>query len=161
MTTEAEAATPPVITLETLDIQQILALLPHRYPFLMVDRIIEIDADRSAIGIKNVTVNEPHFLGHFPTRPVMPGVLILEAMAQTAGAICLHFVGRTAPGAVYLTSIDAAKFRRPVVPGDQVRIHVSKLRQKMNLWKFRAEAKVDGLVVAEAEVSAVMSEAAV
>lgn len=162
MTTEPEeAAMPATVTLETLDIMQIQALLPHRYPFLMIDRIIEIDADRSAIGIKNVTANEPHFLGHFPTRPVFPGVLILEAMAQTAGAICLHFVGRTAPGAVYLTSIDVAKFRRPVQPGDQVRIHVLKLRKKMNLWKFRAEAKVDGLIVAEAEVSAVMSEAAV
>jgi 3-hydroxyacyl-[acyl-carrier-protein] dehydratase len=161
MTTEPEAATPATTTLETLDIQQILALLPHRYPFLMVDRIIEIDGDRSAIGIKNVTVNEPHFQGHFPTKPVMPGVLILEAMAQTAGAICLTFVGRRGQGAVYLTSIDGAKFRRPVVPGDQVRIHVQKLRQKMNLWKFSAQAKVDGVVVAEAEVSAVMGDGAV
>lgn len=155
MTTELE--TPP--TLQTLDVQRIMMLLPHRYPFLMVDKIVEVDGDRSAVGIKNVTYNEPQFTGHFPGRPVFPGVLILEAMAQTAGAICLHNAGRTNPSAVYLTSIDAAKFRRPVVPGDTIRIHVTKLRQKMNLWKFRAEAKVDGVIVAEAEVSAVMAEA--
>lgn len=146
-------------TLAAVDIQRILDYLPHRYPFLMVDRIVEIDGDNSAIGIKNVTVNEPHFQGHFPTRPVMPGVLILEAMAQTAGAICIAAAnGVRPPGVVYLTSIDAAKFRRPVVPGDTLRIHVAKMRQRMNLWKFRAEAQVDGLVVAEAVVSAVMSE---
>lgn len=146
-------------TLGAIDVQRVLALLPHRYPFLMVDRIEEIDGDNSAIGIKNVTVNEPHFQGHFPSRPVMPGVLILEAMAQTAGAICIEAAdGARPPGVVYLTSIDSAKFRRPVVPGDTLRIRVTKIRQRMNLWKFRASAEVDGLVVAEAEVSAVMSE---
>ncbi len=148
-----------VRTLTSLDIQRVLELLPHRYPFLMVDRIVEVDGDNSAIGIKNVTVNEPHFQGHFPGRPVMPGVLILEAMAQTAGAICIAAAeGQRAPGVVYLTSIDGAKFRRPVVPGDVLRIRVTKLRQRMNLWKFQAEATVDGAVVAEAMVSAVMSE---
>jgi 3-hydroxyacyl-[acyl-carrier-protein] dehydratase len=146
-------------SLDTLDIERVLALLPHRYPFLMVDRIVEIDGDNSAVGIKNVTVNEPHFQGHFPGRPVMPGVLILEAMAQTAGAVCIAASEmQPVPGVVYLTSIDAAKFRRPVVPGDVLRIKVEKLRQRMNLWKFRAEAEVDGLVVAEAVISAVMSE---
>lgn len=145
--------------LQALDIQHVLALLPHRYPFLLIDRIVEIDRDNSAVGIKNVTFNEPHFQGHFPGRPVMPGVLILEAMAQTAGAICIHAANTDkVPGVVYLTSIDGAKFRRPVVPGDTLRIQVTKLRQRMNLWRFRAEASVEGLVVAEAEISAVMSE---
>jgi 3-hydroxyacyl-[acyl-carrier-protein] dehydratase len=149
----------PIQTLEPVDIQRVLDLLPHRYPFLMIDRIVDIDGDNSAVGIKNVTVNEPHFQGHFPGRPVMPGVLILEAMAQTAGAICIAASdAERPPGVVYLTSIDGAKFRRPVIPGDVLRIHVFKLRQRMNLWKFRAEAEVDGLAVAEAVVSAVMSE---
>ncbi len=146
--------------LDTLDILRVLDLLPHRYPFLMVDRIVDIDADNSAVGIKNVTFNEPHFQGHFPSRPVMPGVLILEAMAQVAGAICIaNAEGQHAPGVVYLTSIDGAKFRRPVVPGDTLRIRVEKVRQRLNLWKFRAEGEVDGAIVAEATVSAVMSEA--
>jgi 3-hydroxyacyl-[acyl-carrier-protein] dehydratase len=125
----------------------------------MIDRIVDIDGDNSAVGIKNVTVNEPHFQGHFPERPVMPGVLILEAMAQTAGAVCIVAAGsRPTPSVVYLTSVDQAKFRRPVVPGDTLRIHVEKMRQRMNLWKFRAEAEVDGSIVAEAVISAVMSE---
>ncbi|MHA1560189.1 MAG: 3-hydroxyacyl-ACP dehydratase FabZ [Alphaproteobacteria bacterium] len=146
-------------TLEILDIQRVLAMLPHRYPFLMVDRIVDIDGDQSAVGIKNVTFNEPHFQGHFPGRPVMPGVLILEAMAQVAGAICIAATeGQVAPGVVYLTSIDGAKFRRPVVPGDTLRIRVEQVRQRMNLWKFRSEAEVDGVVVASAMISAVMSE---
>ena len=148
-------------TLDSVDIQRVLALLPHRYPFLMIDRIVEIDGDNSAVGIKNVTVNEPHFQGHFPGRPVMPGVLILEAMAQIAGAICIEAAesaGDRPPGVVYLTSVDGAKFRRPVVPGDTLRIRVTKLRQRLNLWKFRAEAEVEGVVVAEAKVSAIISE---
>ena len=146
-------------SLNIVDIERVLRLLPHRYPFLMIDRIVEIDGDNSAVGIKNVTINEPHFQGHFPGRPVMPGVLILESMAQTAGAICIAAADlEPSPAVVYLTSIDAAKFRRPVVPGDTLRIRVDKLRQRMNLWKFRAEAEVDGVVVAEAVVSAVMSE---
>ena len=150
-----------VKSLSTIDIQRLLTLLPHRYPFLMVDRIVDIDGDNSAVGIKNVSVNEPHFLGHFPGRPVMPGVLILEAMAQTAGAICIAAAGATtahAPYVVYLTSVDGAKFRKPVVPGDQLLIKVKKLRQRLNLWKFGAEALVDGNIVAEAEISAVMSD---
>ncbi|MCW5696626.1 MAG: 3-hydroxyacyl-ACP dehydratase FabZ [Bauldia sp.] len=148
----------PTATLDTMDIQRLLSHLPHRYPFLMVDRIVEIDADNSAVGIKNVTVNEPHFLGHFPGRPVMPGVLIIEAMAQTAGAICIAATGGGAPSVVYFTSIDAARFRKPVVPGDILHIHVRKLKQKRALWKFYAAAKVDGVVVAEAEVGAVMAD---
>lgn len=144
-------------SLETIDIARLLELLPHRYPFLMVDRIIEVDGDRSAVGIKNVTFNEPHFLGHFPARPVMPGVLIIEAMAQTAGAICINFTGDDRPSLVYFMTVDGAKFRRPVVPGDRLEIHVSKLKQRKNIWRFACVATVDGARVAEAEISAMMS----
>ncbi|MCT7375638.1 3-hydroxyacyl-ACP dehydratase FabZ [Chelativorans salis] len=145
------------ITLESLDIQNLLRLLPHRYPFLLVDRIIDVDADNSAIGIKNVTVNEPHFMGHFPGQPVMPGVLIIEAMAQTAGAICIHNASDSQPSVVYFMTIDNAKFRKPVVPGDRLEIHVNKLKQRGNIWKFSCEAMVDGGKVAEAVISALMS----
>lgn len=144
-------------TLEVLDILQLFELLPHRYPFLLVDRIIEVDGDRSAIGIKNVTFNEPHFQGHFPGHPVMPGVLIVEAMAQTAGAICIRSAGDSKPSLVYFMTIDNAKFRRPVVPGDRLEIHVRKLKQRGNIWRFGCEALVEGAKVAEAEISAMMS----
>ncbi len=144
-------------TLETLDILQIMQALPHRYPFLLVDRIVDIDEDRSAVGIKNVTVNEPHFQGHFPTRPVMPGVLIIEAMAQTAGAICIRSAGEDRPSLVYFMTVDNAKFRRPVVPGDRLEIHVRKLKQRGNIWRFACEAIVEGAKAAEAEISAMMS----
>ncbi len=143
--------------LSAVDIQGLLALLPHRYPFLLVDRIIEVDGDNSAIGIKNVTMNEPHFMGHFPGQPVMPGVLIVEAMAQTAGAICIRNTGLDKPNLVYFMTIDGAKFRRPVVPGDQLMIHVRKIKQRGNIWRFACEAMVDGSKVAEAEISAMMS----
>jgi 3-hydroxyacyl-[acyl-carrier-protein] dehydratase len=142
------------------DIQRILAALPHRYPFLMVDRIIEIRGDQSAIGIKNVTANEPQFLGHFPGNPVFPGVLLIEGMAQTAGAICIlskNIVGR--PQVVYFMTIDKAKFRKPVVPGDTIEYHVTKLNQRRTMWWFRAEAKVAGQLVAEAEVGAMTADA--
>ena len=142
--------------LATADIIEMLKLLPHRYPLLLVDKIIEIDGDDSAIGIKNVTVNEPHFLGHFPGQPVMPGVLIVEAMAQTAGAICIRKALSEGPSLVYLMTIDNAKFRKPVVPGDQLRIHVKKAKRRGNLLKFACEAMVDGALVAEAEVAAMM-----
>jgi 3-hydroxyacyl-[acyl-carrier-protein] dehydratase len=143
--------------LETVDIMQLMRLLPHRYPFLLVDRIIDIDADNSAVGIKNVTVNEPHFQGHFPEQPVMPGVLIVEAMAQTAGAICVKSMGTDKPSLVYFMTIDNAKFRRPVVPGDRLEIHVKKLKKRGNIWRFACEALVDGAKAAEAEISAMMS----
>ncbi len=144
-------------TLDTADILQVMDRLPHRYPFLLVDKIVEIDGDRSAIGIKNVTVNEPHFQGHFPGQPVMPGVLIVEAMAQTAGYICIANAGDESPSLVYFLTIDGAKFRRPVVPGDQIHIHVTKLKQRGSIWKFGCEARVDGAKVAEATISAMMS----
>jgi 3-hydroxyacyl-[acyl-carrier-protein] dehydratase len=143
--------------LETVDIMQLMKLLPHRYPFLLVDRVIEIDADNSAIGIKNVTVNEPHFQGHFPEQPVMPGVLIIEAMAQTAGAICVKNSSTDKPSLVYFMTIDNAKFRRPVVPGDRLEIHVKKLKKRGSIWRFACEALVDGAKAAEAEISAMMS----
>jgi 3-hydroxyacyl-[acyl-carrier-protein] dehydratase len=144
--------------LSTLDVQKILTLLPHRYPFLLVDRIVEIDGDDSAIGIKNVTFNEPHFTGHFPGMPVMPGVLIIEAMAQTAGAICVNNMQdvNRAP-VVYFMTIDGAKFRKPVVPGDRLEIHVRKMKQRGGIFRFACEAKVGGAKVAEAEVSAMVS----
>jgi 3-hydroxyacyl-[acyl-carrier-protein] dehydratase len=147
----------PANTLEKLDILEIMRLLPHRYPFLLVDRIIDIDADNSAIGIKNVTMNEPHFTGHFPTQPVMPGVLIIEAMAQTAGAICMKHSAGDTPSLVYFMTIDNAKFRKPVVPGDQLHLHVQKLKKRGSIWRFACEAKVAGALVAEAEISAMMS----
>lgn len=144
-------------TLESLDILKIMRLLPHRYPFLLIDRVIEINGDNSAIGIKNVTINEPHFQGHFPEQPVMPGVLIIEAMAQTAGAICIRSTGEDKPSLVYFMTVDGAKFRKPVVPGDRLEIHVKKLKQRGNIWRFACEGIVDGNKVAEAEISAMMS----
>lgn len=144
-------------TLEAVDILGLMKLLPHRYPFLLVDRIIEIDEDNSAIGIKNVTINEPHFQGHFPEQPVMPGVLIIEAMAQTAGAICIKSQNTDKPSLVYFMTIDNAKFRRPVVPGDRLHIRVKKLKKRGNIWRFACEAMVDGAKAAEAEISAMMS----
>jgi 3-hydroxyacyl-[acyl-carrier-protein] dehydratase len=148
---------PSSATLDTADIARVLKLLPHRYPFLMIDRIVEIDGDDSAVGIKNVTINEPCFQGHFPGFPVMPGVLLIEGMAQTAGAICVAAMGETyQPRIVYFMSIDRAKFRRPVVPGDRVEFHVRKIRNRGPVWRFAGEAKVDGNVVAEAEISAMI-----
>jgi 3-hydroxyacyl-[acyl-carrier-protein] dehydratase len=147
-------------TLDAVDIMELMKLLPHRYPFLMIDKIIEIDGDNSAIGIKNVTINEPQFTGHFPARPIFPGVLLIEAMAQTAGAICVHSQGSDSrtPKVVYFMTIDKAKFRKPVVPGDTVELHVKKLRNRSNMWWFGCEAKVGGKVVAEAELSAMLSK---
>ncbi len=144
--------------LEAVDIMGLLKLLPHRYPFLMIDRIVDIDGDDAAVGIKNVTINEPHFLGHFPDQPVMPGVLIVEAMAQTAGAICIRQIGSAKPSLVYFMTIDGAKFRKPVVPGDQLRISVKKIKKRGNILKFACEGLVDGAKVAEAEISAMMVE---
>ncbi|TCK28470.1 3-hydroxyacyl-[acyl-carrier-protein] dehydratase [Ancylobacter aquaticus] len=140
------------------DIQRILATLPHRYPFLMVDRIVGIEGDKKAIGIKNVSANEPHFQGHFPDNPVMPGVLILEGMAQTAGTICLlNRPEDGAPSLVYFMTIDKAKFRKPVLPGDVLEYHMTQMSKRRNMWWFRGEAKVGGQIVAEAEVGAMIA----
>jgi len=142
--------------LGTADITRILKLLPHRYPFLLVDKIIEMDGDNSAIGIKNVTINEPFFQGHFPNFPVMPGVLLIEGMAQTAGALCMASLPQSEPQLVYFMSIDNARFRRPVLPGDQVHFHMTKKRNRGRVWRFEGEAKVNGQLVAEAEISAMI-----
>jgi len=142
----------------SLDIHDIYKLLPHRPPFLMVDRIKDIDGDNFAIGIKNVSANEPHFAGHFPDMPIMPGVLIIEGMAQTAGAICILARGREKPGVVYFMTIDEAKFRKPVTPGDTLEYHVRKARNRGNIWKFDAAAMVDGTKVAEATISALIAD---
>ena len=143
--------------LGTVDINQLMQLLPHRYPFLLVDRIRDMVGDESAIGIKNVTINEPFFQGHFPKYPIMPGVLIIEALAQTAGALCVHNAGATnIPHIVYFMGIDKAKFRKPVVPGDQLHLHVKKLRSRGPVWRFYGEARVNDQVVAEAEISAMI-----
>jgi 3-hydroxyacyl-[acyl-carrier-protein] dehydratase len=142
----------------TLGVQDILKLLPQRYPFLLVDRIIAIRGDESCIGIKNVTFNEPFFQGHFPGNPVMPGVLILEGMAQTGGAVCGLFLGKTAATSnVYFITVDKAKFRRPVVPGNVLEYHMSKITRRKSMWWFRGEAKVAGELVAEAVLGAMIA----
>ncbi|MDX2317433.1 MAG: 3-hydroxyacyl-ACP dehydratase FabZ [Hyphomicrobiaceae bacterium] len=135
----------------------IMRLIPHRYPFLLVDKLIDIDKDQSATGIKNVTVNEPYFQGHFPGNPVMPGVLLIEGMAQTAAVFSLLFLNEfQSPPLIYFMGIDKARFRRPVVPGDTLHYHVEKIRNRGRVWRFRAQAAVDGESVAEAEFSAVI-----
>jgi 3-hydroxyacyl-[acyl-carrier-protein] dehydratase len=147
--------------LQSADIMRIMKLLPHRYPFLLLDRMRDMDGDNSAVGLKNVTINEPFFQGHFPNFPVMPGVLIIEGLAQTAGALCVHSLGETyTPQLVYFMGIDRAKFRKPVVPGDQLEYHVRKVRSRGRAWRFYGEAKVGGQVVAEAEVSAMIVDSA-
>lgn len=144
---------------ERIDIRDILRLLPHRYPFVMVDRIIDMHGDERATGIKNVTYNEPHFLGHFPDNPVMPGVLLIEGMAQTAAVLCLRLMRLSEKEhRMYLLTVDKAKFRKPAGPGDIIEYHVSKIAQRRNMWWYRAEAKVGGVLIAEAEVGAVIAE---
>jgi 3-hydroxyacyl-[acyl-carrier-protein] dehydratase len=142
----------------TLEIGDILRLLPHRYPFLMVDRIIEIDGDDSAIGIKNVSFNEPIFQGHFPGKPVFPGVLIIEAMAQTAGAIVMAHDEETGVGKriVLMLTIDKAKFRKPAGPGDQIEFHIKKIHRRRTVGRYEGRAMVDGVLIAEAEVGAMI-----
>lgn len=143
--------------LGSADIARVMKLLPHRYPFLLVDRLIEMNGDQSCVGIKSVTINEPFFQGHFPGFPVMPGVLIIEGMAQTAGALCVHNLGQDyKPQLVYFMGIDRAKFRKPVFPGDRLHYHMKKVRSRGRAWRFYGKAKVDGQIVAEAEVSAMI-----
>ena len=137
-----------------IDIREIQNVLPHRYPFLLVDRILELQKETKAVGIKNVTVNEPFFMGHFPGNPIMPGVLIVEALAQLAGL--LAFLSGVQGDAVYFMSIEKAKFRKPVVPGDQLRLEITTLHQRGNVWKFSGNAKVDEKIVAEAEFTAMV-----
>ncbi len=144
-----------------MDVAKIQELLPHRYPFLLVDRILEVQGNQKIIGLKNVTINEPFFQGHFPGFPVMPGVLIIEGLAQTAGALCVsHLNASYKPQLVYFMGIDKAKFRKPVLPGDELHYHVRKIRSRGRAWRFYGEAKVKGQVVAEAEVSAMILDQA-
>jgi 3-hydroxyacyl-[acyl-carrier-protein] dehydratase len=141
----------------TLDIGQILTALPHRYPFLMIDRIINIQGDDSAIGIKNVTINEPIFQGHFPGKPIFPGVLIIEGMAQTAGAIAIAKDSlSTSKRIVMMLTIDKAKFRKPAGPGDKLEYHIRKIRRRVNMGWYEAKAIVDGNIIAEAEIGAMI-----
>jgi 3-hydroxyacyl-[acyl-carrier-protein] dehydratase len=143
--------------LEAYDIERLLKSLPHRYPFLLVDRIVEANGDESCIGIKNVSVNEPQFQGHFPERPVMPGVLMIEGMAQTAGALCINAIaGGVKPPLVYFMTIEKAKFRKPVLPGDRIEYHMQKLNRRRTIWWYSGRALVDGALVCEAEISAML-----
>jgi 3-hydroxyacyl-[acyl-carrier-protein] dehydratase len=151
--------TETATTLEAADIAAILKALPHRYPFLMVDRIVNISGDDACIGIKNVTINEPQFLGHFPGNPIFPGVLLIEGMAQTAGTICI--MKQTAEGfppkGFYFTTIDDAKFRKLVVPGDTVEYHMTKVARRKTMWWFDGKAMVAGRLVAEARLGAALT----
>ena len=139
------------------EILRVMEMIPHRFPMLMVDKVIDMVPDQSAIGIKNITINEPHFQGHFPQRPVMPGVMIVEAMAQTAAVLVVHTLRGGAEGKlVYFMAIENARFRKPVGPGDTMRIHVTKRQSRGNVWKFSAEARVDDAIVAEATYTAMI-----
>jgi len=140
-----------------MEIKEIQKFLPHRYPFLLVDRIIEIEPGVKAVGIKNVTINEEFFQGHFPGQPIMPGVLIIEAMAQVAGMLAFHS-GATVQKSVYFMSIEKAKFRKPVLPGDQLRLEIQILQHRGNVWRFSGNALVEGKVAAEAEFTAMVTD---
>ena len=144
---------------ETLDVMRIMEMIPHRYPFLMIDRVVDLVPGVSAIGIKNVTINEHHFQGHFPRQPVMPGVLIIECMAQTAAVLVVETLEGAAAGKlVYFMAIEEGRFRKPVVPGDRLHIHVTLLRRRGAVWKFSAEARVDGVLMAQARFTAMIMD---
>lgn len=150
MTAEAE-------TNEVIDVERIMEMIPHRYPMLMIDRVRDVVPDESAVGVKCVTVNEPFFQGHFPSKPIMPGVLIIEAMAQTAAVLVVKTLGEDAEGKlVYFMTVDDARFRKPVTPGDQLNIHVEKQRNRGNVWKFKGRAMVGDTVMAEATFAAMI-----
>lgn len=142
-----------------IDVLRIMEMIPHRYPFLLIDRIVEFVPGERAVGLKNVTINEPHFQGHFPRQPVMPGVLIVEAMAQTAAVMVVNTLGKESEGKlVYFMTIDEARFRKPVVPGDALYIHVSKIQNRRNVWKFKGEAMVGDQLCAEATFGAMIMD---
>ena len=154
--TDSASQTAAAVT--EADLALIQRIIPHRYPFLLIDKVKDIELNKSCVGIKNVTINEPHFQGHFPERPVHPGVLIIEGMAQTAGAICIQAHGKgEKPGLVYFMTIDKAKFRKPVLPGDRLEYHMKKLNQRRNMWWYSGRAMVDGQLVCEAEISAMLA----
>jgi 3-hydroxyacyl-[acyl-carrier-protein] dehydratase len=153
--TAMPSAVPTVI--DVVDIKRIMQMIPHRYPLLLVDRVLDLRLGQSAIGIKNVTINEPFFQGHFPVDPVMPGVLIVESMAQTAAVLVVATLGVEAEGKlVYFLSMDNVRFRRPVTPGDRIEIHVNKLQARQSVWKFEGKAIVDGKIAAEATFAAMI-----
>lgn len=154
VTTETAA---PDNTLPDIGIERIMEMIPHRYPFLLIDKVIDVRLNEGAVGVKNVSINENFFQGHFPQRPVMPGVLIIEAMAQTSAVLVVATLGKDAEGKlVYFMSVDEARFRKPVGPGDRLELHVTKERSRGNVWKFKALAKVDGTLVAEATYAAMI-----
>jgi len=144
---------------DTIDVMRIMQMIPHRYPFLMIDRVVDLVPDRSAVGIKNVSINENYFQGHFPRQPVMPGVLVIECMAQTAAVLVVETLEGAAAGKlVYFMAIEDCRFRKPVVPGDRLHIHVTKTRRRGAVWKFSGEARVDGVLMAEARFTAMIME---
>lgn len=140
------------VALDAMDIQKIQSLLPHRYPFLLIDRVIDSEPGKRLVAIKNVTINEPFFQGHFPSKPVMPGVLLIEAMAQATGLLAMESAEVPKEAIYYLVGVDKARFKRPVVPGDQLVFEVELLKRRREIWVFTAEAKVDGNMVASAEI---------
>jgi 3-hydroxyacyl-[acyl-carrier-protein] dehydratase len=149
----------PPVDVALIETKQLLRMIPHRYPFLLLDRLVDVRNDHSAVGIKNVTINEPFFQGHFPGHPVMPGVLIVESMAQTAAGLVISTLGPDAGiPVVYFMSIENAKFRKPVVPGDQLRLTLTKNRRRGQVWRFDGIARVDGVIVAEASITAMIMD---
>lgn len=153
------AAIKPQEVATEIDILRIMQMIPHRYPFLMIDRVVDVTPGEAATGIKNVSINESYFQGHFPQRPVMPGVLIIEAMAQTAAVLVVHTLGPEAEGKlVYFMSVDNARFRRPVFPGNTLAVRVVRLRNRGNVWKFDGQALVEGKLVAEATFAAMIMD---
>ena len=145
--------------IRTIEIDKIMAMIPHRYPFLFIDKVTEIVPDNTAVGIKNVSMNEPFFQGHFPGHPIMPGVLIIEAMAQTSAILVIETTGKRTGAVVYFMTIEQARFRQPVFPGDQLELHVEKKRSRGNVWKFSGKATVEGKLMAEAVYSAMIVDA--
>jgi 3-hydroxyacyl-[acyl-carrier-protein] dehydratase len=152
----AEKPKPSTAT-SVVPVERIMEMIPHRYPFLMIDKVIEMVNDQYAIGVKNVSINEHHFQGHFPGKPVMPGVLIIEAMAQTSAVLVVETLGKASEGKlVYFMSVDEARFRKPVTPGDSLHIRAEKMQSRRNVWKFSCVATVDGARVADAIICAMI-----
>jgi 3-hydroxyacyl-[acyl-carrier-protein] dehydratase len=146
-----------VKSVDYIDVEKIIKMIPHRYPMLLIDKVIDIVIDQSAVGVKNVTANENFFTGHFPSKMVMPGVLMIESMAQTCAVLVIETLGKEAEGSlVYFMSVDGGKFRKPVVPGDQLKFHVNKIRNRSNVWKFKCKGYVEEELVAEATISAMI-----
>tara|TARA_B110000881_G_C18510825_1_gene482095 strand:- start:501 stop:974 length:474 start_codon:yes stop_codon:yes gene_type:complete len=146
-----------VKSVDYIDVEKIIKMIPHRYPMLLIDKVVDIVVDQSAVGIKNVTANENFFTGHFPSKMVMPGVLMIESMAQTCAVLVIETLGKEAEGSlVYFMSVDGGKFRKPVVPGDQLKFHVNKIRNRSNVWKFKCKGYVEEELVAEATISAMI-----